>query len=40
MEMLLWVCNTMSRRFENGSVSIYLYVVVLVDMATLVKSSI
>jgi hypothetical protein len=24
MEMLLWVCNLVSMRFENGSVSIYL----------------
>jgi hypothetical protein len=24
MEMLLWVCNAMSRRFKSGSVSIYM----------------
>jgi len=34
MEMLLWVYNTMSKRFENGSVSVCLYVAILADMAT------
>ncbi len=34
MEMLLWVYNTMSRMYEKGSVSVCLYVAVLVDMTT------
>jgi hypothetical protein len=32
--MFLWVYNTMNRRSKSGSVFVYLYVVVLVDMAT------
>jgi hypothetical protein len=30
MEMLLWVCNTMSRNSDNGSV--FIYMVNMVDM--------
>jgi hypothetical protein len=32
MEILLWVCNSMSRRFKNGNVSIYMEN--MVDMVT------
>ncbi len=32
--MFLWASNIVNRKSESGSVSVYLYVVILADMAT------